>query len=307
MQKISEPTDEPKPGTTMESGTENFRKAEFIPDATLFALNLRTPLHSYVAQLWARRFFIRRFSRASAFSTGRNTFLGKVWILLEPLFQVAMYALIFGFILRTDRGIDNFIGFLVLGVIFFKVASRGITAGAGLIQANRALITSFHFPRASVAFSTTLKSFYDNLAPCFLAVVIAVLFQLDKPLSWTIICVVPIYFLLHIFSAGTTLISARLTAFIPDMKQVISIGVRGLFFVSGIFFSIERFDHHQGLQTVMQINPIYQFLRAVRLSVLDGQIPSMSHWLYLLVWAIGIFVVGLLFFWRAEARYVQAR
>lgn len=307
MPHTGEPTEDSKSNTATESGEENFRKAEFIPDANLHSLNLRPPLHTYISQLWDRRFFIKRYSRASAFSTGRNTFLGKVWILLDPLFQVAMYALIFGFVLRTNRGIDNFIGFLVLGVIFFRVATQGITGGSGLMQANRALITSFHFPRASVAFSTTLKSFYDNLAPCILAVVVALLFQLDKPPSWTIVFVVPAYVLLHIFAAGATLISARLTAFIPDMKQIISVAVRGLFFVSGIFFSIERFDHHQGLQTIMQINPIYQFLRAIRLSVLDGQVPSITHWFYLTAWALGIFVVGLMFFWRAEARYVQAR
>lgn len=302
-----EPLEEERAEAPQTTGSDKWHRAVFIPDANLKPLDLKPGFRQYLTQLWQRRHFIKRYARAQSFSNGRNTFLGKLWVILDPLVQVAMYALIFGFILRTNRGIDNFLGFLIIGVIFFRVTSGSITAGSGLVQKNRALITSFHFPRATIAFSQTFKSFYDNLTPCILAVVLALLFQLESPLSWTFILVIPLYFLIHVFGAGATLISARITAFIPDFKQVISVCVRGLFFVSGIFFSIERFEHHEGLQTLMQLNPIYQFIHAVRTCVLDGQVPSSATWLYLTIWSIALLITGLVTFWSAEARYTHAK
>ncbi|AGS35381.1 ABC transporter permease [Corynebacterium maris DSM 45190] len=234
-------------------------------------------------------------------------FLGQLWILLNPVLQVALFAFVFGVILNVSRGIDNFIGFLILGVIFFGFVSGGLSAGSGLIQSSRNLINSFQFPKASLAISSTVKQAIDNVAPAVLAVVACVLFQLDQPLHWTIVFVIPVYLLIHIFCLGAALIGARVTAFVPDTKALIRVLTRVLFFLSGIFYSVERFATQPVIQEIMLANPIYQFLRAVRNSVMLGTVPTWQEWLYLSTWSFGLLIFGLIFFWRAEARYSSVK
>lgn len=214
-----------------------------------------------------------------------------------------MFVVIFGMILKVDRGMDNFVGFLIIGVIFFSFITKGLGAGSGLIQRSRNMITSFQFPRAALAFSTTLRAFLDHIAPAFMATLLAVLTQLDKSVHWTIVFVIPLYFLIHFFALGLTMIVARITAFIPDAKSLVTLLQRALFFLSGVFFPLARFETHPPLQAVMEANPVYQFLTAVRLCVLDGEIPSVGTWASLAAWSLGTAVVGLIFFWQAEARY----
>lgn len=280
---------------------------ELVDDSELGSLNAKPRLSSYLSKLWGRRHFILADAKSKSLNTGRGTFLGKAWILINPMLQVAVFVLVFGLVLKVDRGIDNFVGFLIIGVIFFGFLSGGLSAGSGLIQAQRSMISSFQFPRAALTFSVTLRNAIDNIAPAIVAVVLAVLTQLDRPIHWTIILVVPLFVIMQIFALGCTLWISRITAFIPDTKALVSLAQRALFFLSGVFFPLSRFDAHPVLKSVMEANPIYQFLTAVRMSVLDGVIPPLGMWIYLLSWSAILSVTGLIYFWMAEDRYSRVR
>lgn len=267
----------------------------------------RPPFSRYVADLIEYRHFVKAHARSQAFGTGRGTFLGRLWMILDPLLQVMMYALIFGFILHVSRGIDNFIGFLAIGVTFFRFLSNGFNGGVGLIQRNRSLITSFNFPRVAIPIGSTLRSFLDNLIPGAVAVGVALLFQLDKPVQWTILLVPVFYVMIHVFAAGLTMITARISAFIPDTRSVVRVLVQALFFLSGVFFPLSRFGDGSLIHRIMELNPFYQFLEVIRLAVLDGLPPSLFQWGYLATWTILTFLIGFVFFWRKEGSYARIR
>lgn len=278
-----------------------------VDDAQLTGTQPRPPLITYIKSLWQRRFFIWEDSKSKSLTDGRDMFLGNLWILINPLIQVGIYALVFGLILKTSRGMENFIGFLVLGVIYFGFVSKGINSAAGLIQRERSMITSFHFPKASLVASMITKQFIDNLPPALLAIVIALLFQAHKTPNLTILFVLPIYVLMHIFVAGLQLIIARATAFIPDLKGLVNLTVRALFFLSGVFFSVSRFDAEPTIKLIVELNPIYLFLSTIRGCVLDGTIPSIGASAYLIAWSAILIIFGFIYFWRAEARYASVR
>lgn len=283
------------------------KNVTLIPDDGLYELQIRPSLVQYLVQLWQSRHFIMAEAKGKVFSTGRDTFLGKLWIVLDPLLQVAIYAFIFGAVLQISRGMENFIGFLVIGVIYFRFLTQGIGAGSGLIRKSRALISSFNFPRASLAFSVNLKNIVDNFIPAVLGIIVATLFQLAEPIHWTIAFVIPLYLLIYIFTTGATLIVARATAFVPDMKSLVNLLNRGLFFVSGVFFDVERFATNPTLRFIMEINPVYQFLTAIRSCVLEGEIPEITTWLYLMAWSFGLFIIGFIYFWAGETRYASVK
>lgn len=278
-----------------------------IDDSELSTLRARPSLNDYLRRLWSARFFIFADARAKSFADGRGQFLGALWVVLNPLIQVATYAVIFGLVLKVSRGMDNFIGFLVLGVTFFGFISSGITAGGGLMQRSRSFLISFNLPKACVVASMNLRSIFDHIFPALMAVLVALLFQLGKPPSWTIILVVPLFLLIHIFTLGIQLAVARMTAFVPDVKSLLSVFTRMLFFLSGVFWPIERFSGHPALMTVLKANPVYQFLTAIRKCVLDGVAPMMWQWGYLTAWSVGLLVIGMVYFWGAEARYASVK
>lgn len=272
-------------------------------DSELRPLYSRPGFWVYLKQLiWYRHFFFHE-GRSRANQNGTGTVLGKAWIVLDPLLQTALYVLVFGVILQTSRGMDNFVGFLVLGVVFFQNSVKGINAGNMLIQKSHGIISSFQFPIAVVAFSSAVGNFFNGIVPVVVALVVASLTQPELSVSWSVFGIIPLYIFVHLFGLGCILWGARLTAMVPDFKSIISIGSRALFFLSGVFFTIDRYDGHVALQTVVKLNPIYQFLASSRTLVLDGEWPSYTIWCYMMLWAIVLPVTGLIAFWAGEDKY----
>ena len=135
----------------------------------------------------------------------------------------------------------------------------------------------------------------------------AVLSQFHEPVHWTIIFVVPLYLLIHLFGLGIMLVVARATAFTPDLKPIVSLILRVFFFCSGVFFSMEHFPDHSSIRTVMEYNPVYAFLMTVRECTLYGEIPDPGTWVTLTVWTVVALVVGMVYFWAAEERYPRVQ
>lgn len=285
---------------------ENTEFITLIDDTRLSGLSARPSMKTYLSDLWRRRHFIWYDARSRAFARGRDMYLGRAWIVIQPILDSLVYIFIFGVVLKLSRNIDLFVGYLVLGVIFFSFFNRGINAGSGLIQGSKGMISSFTFPKAALAFSVIVKQFLDNLAPAIVGLVIAMGYYRIVP-SWTIIAVIPLYILIHVFVLGAMLIVARITAFIPDMKALVSTFLRGMFFVSGVFFDIHRFDSNETLQQIMLANPVFQFLTAIREASIYKTFPPAERWAYLSVWTLALLIVGIFFFWRAEERYANVR
>lgn len=275
--------------------------------AGLSKLNVRPGLPRYMRQIWARRYFIVTDARFRAFRTVKSYRLWRFWLVAQPLLDAAMYGLIFGLLLKTSRGIDNFLGFLVLGVTFFSLLTSLVNGGQSLLQTSKNLMQAFAFPRAALVLSQSLRYMIDSLPALIIGVVFALVAQYREPLSWKVILVVPLALLMWLMGTGLMFIVARLTAFIPEVKVLINLAIRGWFFASGVFFSIERFAESGEAHRLLAANPGYIFLRSVRECVIYDTVPSLASWLQLVAWSVGLFSIGLVFFWLAEERYVRVQ
>lgn len=283
------------------------RETLIVSGRGLRKLNVRPPLREYVRQLWDRRFFVAADARFRAFRTAKSYYLWRFWLIAQPMLEAAMYGLIFGIVLKTSRGVENFVGFLVLGVTFFGLMTSLINGGQSLIQTSKNLMQAFSFPRAALVLSQSLRYLMDNLPALFIAVVFSQLTQWEQAVSWTVLLVIPLTVLMWIFGTGLMFVVARCTAFIPDLKVLINLGVRAWFFGSGVFFSIDRFVETPELYRIFSVNPGYIFLTAVRQCAIYSEVPSLNVWISLSAWSLATFAVGFVFFWRAEERYVQVK
>lgn len=269
----------------------------------LITLDARPSLPAYLRDLWGRRHFIKADARGKAFQSARDYRLGKIWLVLNPLLGAAMYGVIFGLLLQTSRGIENFIGYLVIGITFFGILSSGLNGGLGLIRQSRAMINSFHFPRAALVISKSLRTMLDTIPAAVVAIIMALAMQYREPLHWTLVFVPVLFVLMNVFGTGLMFLTARLTASVPDAAALMSLVQRAWFYLSGVFFSIDRFAHLPTVMAIMEQNPGYMFLMALRDSAIYGNVPDARTWLLLCAWSFGTLLIGLVVFWKAEEIY----
>lgn len=263
----------------------------------------RAPLAEYTAQLWQRRHFIVEFSKATNASGYARSFLGQAWQVLTPLLNAAVYYLIFGLLVGTRRGVPNFLAFLVIGVFVFQFIQSSVTSGARSLQSHRSLARTLHFPRAVFPISSTSIAL-QNLLSSVVVLVPIVLFT-GEPIRLQWLIVIPALALQILFCTGLAFIFARIGSRIPDVSQMLPFALRVWFYASGIMFSISVLAKDKpNARAIMEANPATIFVDLYRTAFLkSGPVSTPTEWLQAIAWAVGVFVIGYVYFWKAEESY----
>ncbi|MFT3969533.1 MAG: ABC transporter permease [Micropruina sp.] len=274
--------------------------AQLAADRGLHRVGARPPLASYLKQTWARRQFVVKMAQFRLRADLEDNRLGVVWLLLQPVLNALVYGTIFYF-LQSDRRPQDYVAHVVIGVFLFQFFSRSLSDGAKSITGNRALVQSLAFPRLTLPLAEVMEQFLSLLPSMGLLLVILPL--LGHPPTWSWLLMVPLLALYTLFNAGIAMIAARLTVHVRDLTQVLPFISRILFYTSGVLFDVNRiFESHPWVIAVYDLHPLYQVLTIARHSLMGGDYNH-RFWLYLSVYAVVVFLVGLVFFWVAEERY----
>ena len=95
----------------------------------------------------------------------KGSFLGVLWSFLNPLLQVVVYAIVFPYLMR-GAGIDNYVVYLVTGIIPWNYFSVVITTGTTTIKNNEGIIKKVYFPREILLISPVLSGLINFFISC---------------------------------------------------------------------------------------------------------------------------------------------
>lgn len=278
-------------------------RTELVDGTGLEPVAQRPPLSTYVAMLWARRHFIWADTHARVLAGTRGMMLGTAWLVLRPVMDASVYLIMFGLVLKTDRGIPNFLGYLIIGVFMFQFTTRCVSAGGQSLRAGRSLMKSFAFPRAALPIATLMRELL-RYAPILGAMIVLVLvIPPREAVTWRWLLVPLVLALQVLLCLGLTLISARLVARVPDLQNVIGFFTRFWLFASAVFFAYDRFVSSPVALRIVEFNPMFVILDITRDCMLYATTPSLESWAVLVGWAVGLAGLGFVFFWRGEERY----
>lgn len=275
-------------------------------------VGVRPKLSEYIRSIFERLDFLGVLASSRAQAENQNTYLGQIWTILTPLLNSLVYVLIFGFLLNSRKGMDNTIGFIVVGTFTYGLFSSTVTDTAKSIRSNIKLVQSLTFPRVILPLSTALKDLLVALPGFVVMFVLAEVsvwnaqgLQALMPHRWPLI--IPAIVLFAIFSAGVGMIFANFASRLPDTIKFLPFVLRVGMYASGVIFSISHQigNQHWLLAGILEHQPIAVFLNLFRQSLInESSIPlDGSYWWQAALWAVGIFVIGFLTFWRDEARY----
>ncbi len=253
----------------------------------------------YLAEAWRRREFAVLVPAQDLRAQNMGTVLGQLWHLVNPILLVGVYFLIFGVVLDTSRGVENFLGFLIIGVVLFHLTQRAVQDAAVCISRNLGLIRSVQFPRILLPVAA-VNGQTAAFMPALLLALISVLVTGERPtLRWLALPAVLVA--QFVFNLGAALIVARIGALIADLQQLLPHFFRLVFYASGVIFSVEAFISSPGWRRAFAVNPIYDILSCARWCLL-GEPVDVWAVVGLMVWAIVLPVVGFWFFLRSEQR-----
>jgi teichoic acid transport system permease protein len=281
-----------------------------MPDThpDLIRLGGTPPLRLYLKDLWGRREFAITNALGELRAQHFDTALGNIWHLLNPLLLIGVYYLVFGVILGTDRGVDNFIAFLAVGVFTYNWAVKSMTAGAKAIVNNEGLIRSLQFPRALLPISSVLQETLAFVSGLVVMVVIVVITGEGITLNWLLAA--PVFVLQVLFCFGGAFLTARASDRYRDTLNILPFIFRLAFYSSGVLYLVDGRFHNvfaanPWVEQAFLANPFYCLVSLWRWSMMTSVEILNVNWMWISasIWSVMLFVLGLLYFRAGEKEY----
>lgn len=243
---------------------------------------------------------LRYRTMAQLKAESKNNYLGYVWFVLEPLISTAILYLVFG-VIMGNRGNDMVL-FILIGMMIWQWFEGSVMMGThGIAEKSRILnvvnVPKFIFPMVYVL-ANSWKFFWVYLVMLGLAQ------TLGFGINWQYLWLPLVLFVQLFLILGLTLPLAVVVAYMPDFMTMISSIFRLLFFLSGIFFTIDKVP--AGLVFYYNLNPITLLMNANRDILLHAEAPGLGGLLYCFVFGAVAMTIGILWCIRIDKKIMKA-
>lgn len=212
--------------------------------------------------------------------------MGMLWWVLEPVLQMLIFYFVFAVLL--ERRTEYFVWFILIGQIAWRWLQMTVMQGARSIVQGQGLMQQVYVPKSFFPSVVLISTTCRFLATFALLLVFLWLFGFLPNMAYLALPLVLVVNFL--FIAGAAYLVASILPFLPDMQMILNNGMRGLMFVSGIFFSGYELPEH--LQPYFFMNPCAALLQAYRDILLDGRFPDIGHMLMVATVALVLVAVG---------------
>ena len=186
----------------------------------------------------------------------KQTILGPLWLVLNPLLTVTLYALVFGNIAGiSTAGAPQFLFYLSSNAIWTFFATS-LTSTAATFTANSAIMGKVYFPRLVMPVSSVLTGLFDfgiQFGMLVVAMVVYAFLGESFSFSWQLLLVPILIFEVGCLGLGCGIIIAALTTKYRDLAVLVSFGVSLWMYASPVVYTISELS---GLYKVFMINPM---------------------------------------------------
>lgn len=258
-----------------------------------------TPLAPYIRSLWERRRFMLEMARAEIRGQRSSAALGAVWTVLDPLFQGAIYFLLFTVIRRGGRPID-FLHVLIGGMFLFQLALEAVSQGGRSLKSSKNLVLNSTFPRALFPLTTVCKGVMT--LPPAIAVYAVFHVALGAPFGWGLLLLPVLFALQLMLMVGLSLLVSTLVVFFKDAENAVNYVTRLLFFTTPVIYPYYLLP--DSLRLVLSFQPFFALFASYQ-AILDGSVPGLWQMAQVVIWAVLVLVVGLRVFRRHEHEFAM--
>ncbi len=229
----------------------------------------------------------------------RNSYLGIIWTMIEPLLQMIVLAFVFGTLFGNED--KQFPVYILTGRLLYSFFSSSTKSCVKSIRVNSGMIKKVYVPKYLYPLSSICSSFVIFLISLVVLVGVGIYFKV-MPTVYTLLSPVPILVLL-LLSFGIGMILATFGVFFRDLEYLWGVALMLVMYTSAIFYKVSRFEK-SGYAWVLELNPLYCVIKNFRNCVLYGQGLEMRTMLYAFGFAAVTTVIGLILFNKQQDKFI---
>ena len=230
-----------------------------------------------------------------------NSYLNRLWWLLEPFFNMLVYVIVFGKVMGNS--IQNYATFVFSALLMWNFFNKTINYSVKLIRSNKDIVTKVYIPKFILLISDMILNMFKLL---FSLIVLAVmLFVFKVQIGFNIFWVLPAYAIMILFAFGTGMIFLHFGVYVDDLSYAVGILLNMLMFLSGIFYEVMTTLPNPFNTIMMCLNPVALFVDTMRNALIYNQLcnlPLIGIWLLI---SIILCCVGIHTVYKNENSYVK--
>ena len=198
----------------------------------------------------------------------KGSFLGVLWSFINPLLSVIVYAIVFRYIMRFS--IDNYLIYLISGIIPWTSFTSAINSGMNSILFNADIIKKVYFPRIILPISGVTSCLVNFLISCIIIVIFAFFSEVGISINlvWLFLIVIIQYF----FTLGIVFILSAVEIYVRDIEHIVNFLISMLFYVTPILYTKDYVP--EKFAFILKINPLSYIIDAYHNIFYYKQVPN---------------------------------
>ena len=265
-------------------------------------------------EVWEYRDLIGLFVKRDFTAKYKQTVLGPLWAVIQPLLTTVVFSIIFGSLAGLTTSdvagqalkLPSFL-FYMIGTVTWSYFSATVTANANTFIANRAIMGKVYYPRIVTPISTALANlisfFIQIVLFCGIAVVCWMLGLAEIRLSWYLLLFPVLVLQLIMLSTGVGIIISALTTKYRDLAMLVSFGLHLWQYLSPIPYGLALIP--EKYLSLYMLNPVTPIVTTMRLAFFGtGYFDAVSYSVSLLMTVV-VFFIGVVLFNKIERTFMD--
>jgi ABC-type polysaccharide/polyol phosphate export permease len=260
---------------------------------------------STAGNLWNRRHLLWVLTSSNLKRQNKNSTLGYLWWLLDPIMMTGVYYLLVAVLFRRGGSNQPYILFVLCGLLAWKAFSGSVSQSIQSIVSQAGIIRAVGFPKAVLPLSLVLSNTVFFLFGLVVAVGIGLLYGPEHG-TWPNVyyLMLPVVIFLQIlFTLGIALVMSAVGVLFRDSANIAGHILRMWYFLSPGLYSLDRIPER--MQFYFRLNPFCELMTAYRDILMHGRMPATYDLVYPFIVGVVTLLLGYWLFRRLEGRLVH--
>lgn len=230
-----------------------------------------------------------------------DSYLNRLWWLLEPLLSMLVYVIVFRNLLGSS--IENFETFIFSALLMWNFFSKTINYSVKLVRSNKDIVTKVYIPKYVLLLSNMFLNLFKLLFSLIVLVPMLVIFKVQIGINF--LWLFPAYCIMFLLSFGLGMICLHFGVYVDDLGYAVGILLNMMTFLSGIFYDVISGLGSPLNELMLGLNPIAVLIDTMRNALLYNNavnIPLLGVWFVL---SLEICCIGVHTVYKNENGYVK--
>ena len=229
----------------------------------------------------------------------KGSVLGVLWSFLNPLLMVAVYAIVFPYLMRSTQ--EHYLIFLITGIIPWIFFTTVVTSGCNCVWINGGIIKKVYFPREILPLSVVLSALVNFLISCIIILIFVIFGGIG--VSVQILWLPVIAIIQSALSLGLLFILSAINVYVRDIEYIVQFIMNLLFYATPIVYNITMIPER--FRWILYLNPMAHFLDAYRAIFYSKTMPDLKSLGIIGIISFLVLIIGYKIFKKLENGFAE--